>query len=228
MTQASSTETVSSGGAMATHQPTIGSGLPEYQAVVVCGSDGHIKGTKNTYAAIYKLADAAGATALSILFAANTERQVATLHHLATSTRRKTLKRVEFHISATAATILNIELRRITAAPATGNPAITPTAHISDHIATDAVALCLPTTAGTYTANTPLFSQELNLGANTALTTDFDVQPIVLFPPTGHPSDDDLFEPVIRASVLEGYALSLRSTAAVTIKGTVRIIYTEE
>ncbi|MEJ7831329.1 MAG: hypothetical protein WKF79_00305 [Nocardioides sp.] len=202
----------------------------EAQAVLVVGADGHIKGTKNTYVAIYKLADVAGATALSIAFTANQERQIATLRHAATSERRKTIKRIEFYISATAATILNIELRRITSAPTAGagSVAINPTPHVSDHVASDAVAIALPATAGLYAANTPLFAQEINLGANTAQTTGFSVQPIVIFPPTGMPADDDLFEPVIRALTLEGYAVSLRSTAIATIKGTVRIIYTEE
>lgn len=225
MTQANSSETMTGGGAGATQSPGDGK---EYPVVMIASADGHIKGTKQTYSAIYKIADVAGATALSVAFTANQERQIATLHHLATSARRKTIKRIELFLAATAATILNIELRRITAAPATGNPAITPTAHVSDHQASDAVALALPTTGGTYAANTPLFSQELNLGANTALTSNFDVQPIVIFPPLGMPADDDLFEPVIRAGVLEGYAVSLRSTAIATIKGTVRLIYTEE
>lgn len=215
---------MSGGGTGATHTVA----AKEYPVVMVAGSDGHIKGTKNTYVAIYKLNDVAGATALSIAFTVNQERQIATLHHASTSTKRKTIKRVELYIAATAATILNIEFRRLSAAPATGNPAITPAPHISDHIASDAISLCLPTTAGTYVANTPLYSQELNLGANTAQTTGFSVPPIVIFPPIGMPADDDLFEPVIREGVLEGYAVSLRSTAAATVKGTVRIIYTEE
>ena len=216
---------------MATHQPTAGAGLPEYQAVVVCGSDGHIKGTKNTYVIGYKMTDATlTGQALSLAFTANQVRQVATIWHAAASTRRKTLKRVEVHLAATAATILGIQLVRITSAPATALAATTANIipMVSDHIASDALAMCAPTTAGTAAADAALFVQEINLGANTAQTTNFDIQPIVIFPPLGMPADDDFYEPVIRAGVLEGYAVRMQSTAAVTIKATVRIIFTEE
>lgn len=225
MTTANSSELMSGGGSGATHNP--GTPNVEYPVVMVAGSDGHIKGTKNTYAAVYKLADIAGATALSIAFTANQEKQIADLWHPNTSTRRKTLKRVEFHISATAATILNVELRRITTAP-TGGITIVPTPMISDHPASDASAMAAPTANGTYAANTPIFSQEFNLAANAASALPGQNKPIVMYPPEGQPADDDLYEPVIRAGVTEGYAISLRSTAAVTIKGTVRIIFTEE
>lgn len=227
MTQANAFATTGvSGEVIATHVPGDGK---EYQVVVVAGSDGHIKGTKNTYVVNYKLADATTTGhALSIAFTANQVRQIATLHHLAASTRRKTIKRIELHIAATAATILSVQLVRITTAPATGNGVANIIPHVSDHVASDAVAFALPTTLGTAAADQPLFMQEFNLPANTVIPAPGTNQPIVLFPPSGQPADDDLFEPVIRAGVLEGYAIRLQSTAAVTIKATARIIFTEE
>lgn len=226
MTQANASETPSSGGTIATHAPGDGK---EYQVVLIAGSDGHIKGTKNTYSAVYKLADATTTgLALSIAFTANQYRQIATIFHPATATKRVTIKRVEFHFALTAATIINVELIRITSAPATGNPTITPVAHIADHPAAETTCLALPGTAGTYAANTPLFDQEFNLAAAAATNAPGLHQPIHIFPASGMPADDDLFEPVLRAGVAEGYAVALKSTAAVTIKGTARIIFTEE
>ncbi len=224
MTQASSSATATGGDVLATHLVD----TKEYPVVMVASIDGHIKGTKNTFTSIFKLADSTTTgQAVPLVFTANQVRMLGTIHHPATSTLRKTLKRIEVTIAATAATILVIQLVRITSAPVTTNGIAQAISH-NPGPASDAVFFVNPTTLPNFTADFPLFMQEINLGANTALTTNFDVQPIVIFPPLGMPADDDLLEPVIRAGNLEGYGILLKSTAAVTIKAAARIIYTEE
>lgn len=200
-------------------------GGKELQVVVIAGDDGHLRGTKDSYAAVYRLAAETAATALSAAFTANQNRQLATIHHAATATKTCTLRRVELYVAATAASVVSFDLVRITSAPATGNPAITSVAANPASGAAEVTCLALPTTAGTQAAG-QLFSQEMNLGANTALTATWPPDPIVLWPAEGTDAVDtqDL---QMRPGVLEGYAVVGRSVAAVTLKYTARFIFTE-
>lgn len=230
MTQANDSHIATVGASGSTVATQLAGGK-EHQVVCIAGSDGHIKGTKDTYYAVNKLATDAAVSALTFTHVANADKVYATLHHAATATKRVTLKKVELFIAATAAGILNLELRRITATtlPATGNPQITPISANADTTpASEAICLSLPTTAPSMVANQPFFSQEFNLGANTAQTTSFPADAISLFPPEGMPADDDWYELTIPAGVAGGYAIVARNSAAVAIKFTVRWIFTEE
>lgn len=200
----------------------------EYQAVVIAGDDGHLKGTKDSYVANYKLATDAAASALAFTHAANADKQYATIYHMLTSTKMVKVRRVELYLAATALSVVNFELRYLNATtpPALGNPAVTPRPTNPASPAAEAACLALPTTAGSFPAAVPIFSQEINLGANTALTTTFPPDPLVLWPAEGD-GVDDVQDLVMRPGVAEGYAVSIRAVAAVALKATVRIIFTE-
>lgn len=216
--------TPGTGATVATHLAA----AKEHQVVMVADDDGHIKGTAPAYVAVYRLATEAGASALTFTFVANTDKQWATIYHAATATKTVKVLRVEFSLAATAAGILNFELYRLdgVTAPATGNPAITPRPLNTASAAAEATCLALPTTAGSKVATTTLFSQEINLGANTARTDADPPQPITLWPSAD--LDQAEIQPLtLRAGVAEGLAVTLRNSAAVVIKGTVRIIFSE-
>jgi len=219
------TVTAGAGTTIATHLAA----AKEHQVIVVADDAGHLLGTLDAYVASYRLATEVAVAALSFAFAANTEKQWATIYHTAAATKTVRVRRVELYLAATAATILNVELRRLTAttAPATGAPVITPIAVNPASAAAEATCLALPTTAGSTIANQAFFTQELNLGANTAQTTSFPADPITLWPYEG--GDDNVMPDLrMRAGVAEGYAVSLRSSAIATIKGTIRIVFTEQ
>lgn len=210
--------------------PTHLVGSNEYPVGMVADDDGHLKGSVPTYVAVYRLATEAAMSALSFTFVANTDKQWATIYHAAAATKTVKIRRVEFFIGATAAGVLNFELYRLTAAtaPATGNPAITPiSTNTSNGAAAEATCLALPTTAGSKTATQTFFSQEINLGANTAQTTNFTIPPICLWPAPGL-TEEEMQPLELRAGVAEGVAVTLRNSAAVVIKGTVRIVFTEQ
>lgn len=228
MTQANDSILVTpgTGATVATHLAA----SKEYQAIMEADSRGHIKGTLPLYVASYKLATDAAASALAFTHVANTDKQYATIYHTAAATKTVRLRRVELFIAATAATILNVELRYLnaTTAPATGNPAITPRQVNPADAAAESTCLALPTTGGSFPAAVPLFTQEMNLGANTAQTTNFPIDPVSLWPGEGFGDFDTMQDLSMRGGVAEGYAISLRAVAAVALKATVRIIFTEE
>jgi hypothetical protein len=183
-----------------------------------------------TYTAVYRLATVTANPALSFAFTANTDKQWATIYHTAGSAKTARLRRVGLTLTTTAATVLTAEIRRLSAAtaPATGNPAITPIAHDSSSAAAEAACLALPTTAGSdAAANSPFVSKNLNLlAAATATNQPFagDVE-MTLFDELHQGTDAQTL--IMRAGVAEGYAVILRSTAAVTLTGTVRVVFTE-
>lgn len=203
-------------------------GGKEYQVLLLAGDDGHIKGSKDSYVAVYKLATDAAVSALAFTHVANTDKQYATIYHGAAAVKLVKIRRIELYLAASAASIVSFDLRRLTAttAPATGNPAITPVATNPASAAAEATCLALPTTAGSFTAGASLFTQEINLGANTASTTTWPPDPIVLWPAEGD-SMDDVQDLVIRNGVAEGYAVSVRAVGAIALKAVVRILFTE-
>lgn len=179
---------------------------------------------KNTYVATYKLTTRP--YALSHPFAANTRKQFATIHHLVSATKTVKIRRIELLIKSCSgtATIL-ADVVRVTSAPATGNPAITPSPDLLANPAAEAVCLALPTTAGTEGA--AFGSVEFVLGNTGGAPT---VNPpsvpnaITLFADTANES-----QPLtLVAGQLDGIAVVLDSNAAVTITAMVRIIFTEE
>jgi hypothetical protein len=179
-----------------------------------------------TYRAVYRLA--ARPYPLTKALTANTRTQYATIHHAATATKTVRIRRVEVQMESTsAAAIFWIDLVRITAAPATGNPAITPAVAEGSDSAAEATCLALPTTAGTegatYATTEWWLPQTLvQAGANPA-------QPIGRHDLLAiDPRDHDLKVPTIRAGVLEGYAVIVDTQQATSIAGQIVIEFTEE
>lgn len=184
-----------------------------------------------TYTAVYRLADAtAGTTALAFTFVANTNKQLATIHHAVGSAKEVLIRKVSLFIGVQAAGIFEFEIRPLSAttAPATGNPAITPGKHDQADGAADSTCLALPTTAGSLVAaDSPVGNSViLNLGANTAPTNSLgaDGLEVVLF-------DSDARDGVkplrIRAATAEGYAINGRCVQAVALTFKICIQFTE-
>lgn len=162
-------------------------------------------------------------------FTANTRRQFATIHHAAAATKTVKIRRVSVTVIliVTAATELNIDLVRITSAPTTPAPAITPGLSDNTDAAAEATCMALPGTAGTEGA--VIASQYASLGITGAGST---VNPPVQFPRYELVSqdqfDDEAKLPTIRAGVLEGWAVTFDSTAAARVIARVDIQFTEE
>jgi len=183
----------------------------------------------NTYSANYRLATVAGRNDLNFAFTANTDKQVATLHHAASATKLVRIHRVAVVMMAnTVAGVLAIDLRRITSAPATGNPAITPMPHNSTNPATECTALALPTTGGTdvtpdrsysiTTLNLAAFAATASVGANQGMVELLNQGDL----------GDSAQSIELQPGTLEGVAVWMRHTAASTNNFYVRIVYTEE
>lgn len=189
-----------------------------------------------TYVAIYRLALAAASSSLAFTFVANTDKQLATIHHLATDVERVTIRRVWVQIIKTGAVAgeLQFELRELSAttAPATGNPAITPAKRDSSSGTAKSVCLALPTTAGSeVAANSPIASTILNLAASLGTASGTGLLPtdpmwLKLYDEAS--ADDEEISPTIRSSVAEGWAVVGRSTAAIPLNFIVRLVFTEE
>lgn len=182
-----------------------------------------------TYRAVYRLA--ARPYALSVTAAGAQRTQLATIHHLATSQYKLQLRAVYAALeSSSAAAIIMLDLIRITTAPATGNPAISPLAvDPREPVDSDTVCLALPTSPGTEVA-APISTCEWNLGVTGAGST-VNPPPSLQFVNMLDPSNggyiiDPLDQvPAIRPLALEGYAVTADISAATTIKGYVAIEY---
>lgn len=189
-----------------------------------------------TYVAVYRLALAAASSSLTFTFTANTDKQLATIYHANTATKRVSVRRVWVQILKTGAVAgeLQLEMRRLSAttAPATGNPAITPVARDSSAAGAEATCLSLPTTAGSETlSNSPLASSILNLAASVGTASGTGTLPqdpmwIKLYDEAS--ADDEEVAPIIRAGVAEGFAIVGRSTAAIPLNFIVRVVFSEE
>lgn len=183
-----------------------------------------------TYRAVFRAA--ARPYSLSNVFAAAGRKQFATIHHAATATKTVRLRHVWVEAeSSSAGAAYYYDLVRITTAPATGNPAITASSADSSVAAAEATTLALPTTAATEEAR-PFCSVEQVIGATVAT-------PSTVNPPPGHAyfdlidiqgsnADDESTLPTVRAGVLEGWAVTVDSSAAATWRGVVVIEFTEE
>jgi hypothetical protein len=182
-----------------------------------------------TYQAVYRLA--ARPYAISNAFGAAGRKQFATIYHPATALKTVRLCRVTVSIeSSSAAAIIVADLIRLTAttAPATGHPAITPDPTSAGLAAAEATCLVLPTTAGSEAAQ-PFACQEWNLGiTGTAPLTNPPppVQEVVLYD-TSQGGPNEVSPLIIRANLAEGWAVTIDCSAASTVKGFVRITFTE-
>jgi len=183
------------------------------------------------YTAIFRLAQAAGRLDQTFLQVADTNKQWATLHHTGGSTKEVRLLKCSVFITAwDAATQAILELRQISTAPATGNPAITPTAHRRGGTAAEAVALYLPTTAGTdVLPNSPISSVQLDLGVMGAVGVNnppITPREIILYNAAGE--DPELIPPTLPVGTLDGWAVMLRTVGAPNVRMTVVMRFTEE
>jgi hypothetical protein len=180
-----------------------------------------------TYKAVFR--NAARPFPLSFAFTANTRKQFATIHHAAASTKTVRLRSVKvFMNDTTVAGVIQIDLVRITTAPATGAPAITPAAADGADPAAEATCLALPGTAATESA--AIYSTvRYNPSATAAQATPY---PQISAPWVemldASALDDERKAPVIRAGVLEGWAVTLDVNVATTTTAMVQIEFTEE
>lgn len=179
-----------------------------------------------TYRAVYR------ATAriynLSNAMGANSRKQFATIHHPAAATKTVRLRSVAVMLYGNSVSSnLEFGLMRVSTAPATGNPAITPCAADSFDAAAEATCLALPTTAATEGAMWA--QQSCSLGATGAIPT---TNPPPILPRfellRSAVGDDEAKLPTIRAGVLEGWAVTLDSDGASTVQAKVEIEFTEE
>lgn len=186
-----------------------------------------------TYDASYRLGDAtAGQLSLTFTFVANTNKQLGTIYHGAGATKTVRIRRISLWVALGAAGTYNFEVRALSAttAPATGNPAITSRAHDGADAAAEATCLALPTTAGslvgadTGTLGLPV---EWLSGAGAGPTNPSATagQEIVLYESFASHEGKPL---VMRAGVAEGFAINGRCTAAVALRYTILIRFTEE
>jgi len=183
-----------------------------------------------TYRAVFRAA--ARPYSLSNVFGAAGRKQFATIHHASSATKTVRLRHVWVEAeSSSAGAAYYYDLVRITAAPATGNPAITASKADSSASAAEATTLALPTTAGTEEAQAYCTVEQV-IGVTAAT-------PSVVNPPPGHAyfdlvdiqgsnADDESQLPTIRAGVLEGWAVTVDCSAAATWRGVVVIEFTEE
>jgi len=181
--------------------------------------------TLATYRAVYK--PAGTAVGLSNAFAANGTKQFATLYHTALSTKTVKITSILFHLlESGGATRLRIETVRLTSttAPATGNPAITPTPHDTADVAAEATALALPTTAGSEGGS---FSTAVYQLANTGNGNDATIISPSM-PLYSWDQNSRSKQITLRAGVAEGIAIKLFSSGSQTIEGEAVIEFTEE
>lgn len=184
------------------------------------------------YAASYRLPDAtAGQLSLAFTFAANTNKQLATIYHAGTALKRVAVRRVTLTLSTGAIGVFNFEIRALSAttAPASGNPAIVPAAFEPANDPAEATCLALPTTAGSLVAADSPLSDAFEWNATTALgAADPDAAAgatIVLFDDTA--SAYERRSLIMRAGVAEGYAINGRCTAAVALRFSAFVEFTE-
>lgn len=181
-----------------------------------------------TYKAVYRTTTAGSRILAPAAFTAGGRKQFATIHHAATATKTVRLRSVTVQIeSVSVASRVFIDLVRITAAPATGNPAITPGIAENSDAAAEATCLALPTTAGT--EGTVYATQEYNLGITGAQPT---TSPPPAIPKTELLSraaiDGEMKAPTIRAGVLEGWAVTIEAGATPVVQAIVEIEFAEE
>ena len=162
-------------------------------------------------------------------FTANTRKQFATIHHAATAVKTVKLRRVQVMVysATTAAPELNVDLVRITSAPATGNPAITPALADNADAAAEVTCLALPTTAATEGALYSSHYVSLGLTTTPPTTNPPPVPGIYELVGPGVGDNEPKF-PIIRAGVLEGWAVTIDSTTAAVVAARVIVDFTEE
>jgi hypothetical protein len=189
---------------------------------------------RETYSAVFRLAEAAARLDQTFTQVANTTKQWLTIYHTAAATKEVRLQRLWLYITSdTIAGIQGIiELRELTGAtaPATGNPAITPKPRRVGGAAAEAVCLYLPTTQGSETAaNQPLGHVPFDTGISGAVSTLNPVPvltPVVLF--DANAEDDEALQPVLPVGTAGGWAAVIRTVGAPVLRCTAIATFTEE
>jgi hypothetical protein len=187
---------------------------------------------RESYTAVYRLAEAAARLDQTFTQVANTNKQWMTLHHIATSTKELRLMRWVVYITGwtiVSQAILELRQLSVTTPPATGNPAITPTSRRQGGGAAEAVALYLPTTQGSELGvNSPIASRIYDLGvmaAGTAVNPTPEIE-VVLY--DASKDDDEMLPPVFPLGAYAGLAVMLRTVGAPAVRMTGVATFTEE
>lgn len=179
-----------------------------------------------TYHAVYR--KAARPYSLAANFAAAGRIQIATLFHPATSIYKVELRNVWVGLeSNSAAAILSADLVRLTTAPVTGNPAITPVPPDRREPAdNDTVALALPTTPGT--ESDLISSVEWNAGIVGGSTGSLPLGYVDLLSPAfaGYSADELSQLSILRPGTAEGFSITMDSTAITNTNWLVILRYT--
>jgi len=191
---------------------------------------------RESYTAVFRLAEAAARLDQTFTLTANTNKQYATLHHTAAATKELQLNKVVVWMTGATAVAPQgiIELRElsVTTPPATGNPAITGRPHRIGTGAHEAVALYLPTTQGSEAAvNSPLahFVTDEAVSVATAAFAHpqgYATGGLVLF--DASQLDDQVMAPTAPVGVYGGWAVVARMTGATALRLTVLMVFTEE
>ncbi len=189
---------------------------------------------RESYTAVFRLAEAAARLDGTFTQVANTTKQWATLHHTAAATKEVRLMKCLVYITADTTVGIQgiVELRQLSAttAPATGNPAITPTPHRRGGTAAEAVCLYLPTTQGTEeNVNSHLGHVPFDTGISGTTSTANPVpilDPIVLYDASSE--DDEEMPPVLPVGTLDGWSVSIRTVGAPVLRCTIVMRFTEE
>lgn len=182
-----------------------------------------------TYQAVFRLA--ARPYPLSHVFGAAGRYQFATIFHTALSTKTVKLRHAVVSIeNSSAVSDAVVDLVRITTAPVTGNPAITPTQSNAGDAAAETTCLALPTTQAT--EGGVFGTQEYPLGI-TGANSVINPPPALIFqdlinPGSASEKDIESELPTMRAGVAEGWAVTVDTTTAVTLTGIVILTFTEE
>lgn len=186
-----------------------------------------------SYTAAYRLGDAtAGQLSLTFTFVANTNKQLCTIYHTALAVKTVKIRKISIILSTGAAGVFDFEVRANSSAagPTTGNPVITPRQHDPADGAAEVTCLALPTTPGgligvdSGTVSGPI---SWNSGAVAASGNPSGLagQEVVLY----EYKDGMEMKPLtMRAGNAEGFAISGRCTAAIALRFTVCILFTEE
>jgi hypothetical protein len=187
------------------------------------------------YTAQYRLANATAGNRMvtTPALTANTNRQIATIYHAATATKRVQIKFASvnvYGVSVAGVTELELVTLSATTAPATGAPAVTPGKHDQADAAAEATCLTMPTTAGSVVnADQPVGDNWAeNIGITGTGSTAHPPPPAtkaVLWDSRAASDGKDL---IMRAGVAEGYAINVRHGSTASFTYTATIVFTEE
>jgi hypothetical protein len=229
-------ETVQIGGAGAAELSDVKNAAPAssaygqiVRAMLYDAAGNPIQQQQATYHAIVRLA--ARPYALSFTTTANTRKQYATIHHAATAIKLVKIRRILVALeSVSVAGLYVFDAIKITSAPATGNPAITPIPALPSDPAAECTVLGLPTTAATeggLPANFTEYNQGIT-GAAPVANPPLPVQWFELFSEDEQNPVGEQRAMTIRAGVLEGWAVTLDPSAAGVVKAFVKFVFTEQ